>query len=68
MGGVHLAEVPLESEEYVPSHYQAVRIFFVVGRDRVGEVSRLVQDIVHCQAEVEGSDVLGDLCVPPHLG
>ena len=50
MGGVHLAEVPLDSEQDVASHDQLVGVLFVIGRDRVGQVPGLVKDVVDLQA------------------
>ena len=36
VGGVHFAEVPLDAEEDVAAHDEAVGVLFVVGGDRVG--------------------------------
>ena len=61
MGGIHLAEVPLDSEEDITSHDQTIGVFLVVGSDRVGQVPGLVEDVIDLDAEIECLDVLGNL-------
>ena len=64
VSGVHLAEVPFDSEEDIASHDQTVGVFLVVGSDRVGQVPGLVEDVIDLDAEIECLDVLGNLSVP----
>ena len=64
MGGVHLAEVPLEAEDQVAPHHQLVSVLFVVGGDRMCQVPSLIQDVVALDAQVEGADALVDLRIP----
>ena len=64
MGGVHFSEVPLHAEEDVAAHYEPVAGFVVVVGDSMGQTAGLVEDVFDLDAEVESSDVLGDLGVP----
>ena len=64
MGRIHLAEVPLHPDEDVPAHDEAVAVFYVVVRDRMREIARLVQDVVNFDTQVEGADILGNFCIP----
>ena len=47
MYGIHLAEVPLHAEEDVSAHDEPIGVLLIVGGDGVGQVSRLVQDVVN---------------------
>ena len=64
VGGVHLAEIPFQAEKDVSAHYELVSVLFVVGRDRVGQVAGLVEDVVDFEAEGESLDVLRYFPVP----
>ena len=68
MGGVHLAEIPLDAEQDVPAHDQPVGILHIVGGHRVSQAPGLVQDVVGLDTQVEGADVLGNLRVPLPFG
>ena len=66
-GALHLRgavfpEIPLDTEQDVPAHGQAVSILLVVGCDRVGEAASLVKYI-------EGLDTQGEILnFLTHLG
>ena len=36
VGSIHLAEIPLDSEQDVTTHYEAIGVFLVIGGDSVG--------------------------------
>ena len=67
MEGVHLAKVPTDTEQDVPTHDQTIGGLFVVGLVDSGQVSRLVQKIMRLDTQVERADVLGDFYVPNPL-
>ena len=64
MSCIHLAKVPFHTKENVSAHNETIGILFVVSRNRMREIPRLVQDIIHLDAQVEGADVFRNLGIP----
>ena len=68
LGGIALAEVPLQGDVEVTAEYVPHRVFHVIGVDCVASGTGAIEDIADPELDGESLDVFGNACVPQHLG
>ena len=56
MDGIHLAEVPLHTEQKISTHDEPIAILLIVGCDRMCKITSLIQDVMYLDAKVERPD------------